>query len=80
MKERFEEMTLDQLDAIREVMCYLYPPMESVHNDTASHLWDDLEDVRLHKMAEYHNSDEYRHKCEEADDLYRSMFTGEALA
>ena len=26
MKERFEEMTLDQLDAIREVMCYLYPP------------------------------------------------------
>ena len=26
MKERFENMTLDQLDAIREVMCYLYPP------------------------------------------------------
>ena len=26
MKERFEQMTLEQLDAIYEVMCYLYPP------------------------------------------------------
>ena len=80
MKERFEEMTLDQLDAIREVMCYLYPPTESIQDDTASRLWDDLEDVRLRKMAEYHASDEYKQKCAEADELYRSMFTGEALS
>ena len=47
MKKRFEKMTLDQLDAIREVMCYLYPPTESIQDDTASRLWDDLEDVRI---------------------------------
>lgn len=76
MKERFEEMTLDQLDAIREVMCYLYPPMESIQDETAYHLWDDLEDVRLRKMEEYHNSDEYKRKCAETDELYRSLFEG----
>ena len=79
MKERFEEMTLDQLTAIREVMCYLYPPMESIQNETASQLWDDLEEVRFQKMAEYHESDEYKKKRQEADDLYRSMFEGSFL-
>lgn len=76
MKECFEKMTLDQLDAIREVMCYLYPPMESIQDETASHLWDDLEDVRLRKMAEYHASAEYKQKCAEADELYQSLFEG----
>ena len=27
MKERFERMTLDQLYAVRETLCYLSPPM-----------------------------------------------------
>lgn len=74
MKERFERMTLDQLDAIREVLCYLYPPMESIDNDTAYYLWEDLEDVRLRKMAEYRESDEYKRKVAEANALYASMF------
>ena len=45
MKERFENMTLDQLDAIREVMCYLYPPTESIMDTCARQLWGDLEEV-----------------------------------
>lgn len=73
MKERFEEMTLDQLDAIREVMCYLYPPMEGM-DETASHLWHDLENVRLQKFTEYQASDEYKQKCTETDELYKSLF------
>ena len=52
MKERFEEMTLDQLDAIHDVMCYLYPPMEGM-DETAARLWHDLEDVRTQKFTEY---------------------------
>ena len=76
MKERFEEMTLDQLDAIREVMCYLYPTMEGHQDDTAARLWHDLEDVRLEKFVEYQASDEYKQKCAETDELYKSLFTG----
>lgn len=74
MKERFEQMTLEQLDAIREVLCYLYPPMESIDIDTASELWNELEEVRLRKMAEYRESDEYKRKVAESDALYASMF------
>ena len=76
MKERFENMTLDQLDAIREVMCYLYPPTESIRDEAASHLWNDLEAVRSQKTAEWLSSDEYKQKCKETDDLYQSMFKG----
>ena len=76
MKERFEEMTLDQLDAIREVMCYLHPPMESIQDDTAARLWHDLEDVRIQKFTEYQSSDEYKRKCAETDELYKSLFKG----
>lgn len=79
MKERFEEMTLDQLDAIREVMCYLYPPMEGM-DETAERLWHDLENVRLKKIVEYQASDEHKRKCAATDELYRSLFTGEVLA
>lgn len=79
MKKRFEEMTLDQLDAIREVMCYLYPPMESIQDETANHLFHDLEDVRLRKMTEYNASEERRRKREESDALYRSLFIAEVL-
>ena len=74
MKERFEQMTLEQLDAIYEVMCFLYPPMEGVESDTASDLWDDLEAVRLRKMTEYHESDEFKRKVAESDALCASMF------
>ena len=74
MKERFEEMTLDQLDAIRDVMCYLYP--EAIEDDTAERLWHDLEDVRLKKLVEYQASDEYKRKCAETDELYKSLFKG----
>ena len=75
MKERFEEMTLDQLVAIREVMCYLYPPMEGM-DETAARLWHDLEDVRTQKFSEYQSSDEYKRKCAETDELYKSLFKG----
>lgn len=74
MKERFESMTLDQLDAIHEVLCYLYPPMDSIENETAYDLWNDLEEVRLRKIAEYKQSDEYKAKKAESDALYASMF------
>ena len=76
MKERFEEMTLDQLDAIREVMCYLYPTMEGPQDDAAARLWHDLEDVRLEKFVEYQAGDEYKRKCAETGDLYKSLFKG----
>ena len=76
MKERFEEMTLDQLDAIREVMCYLYPSMEGIQDETAARLWHDLEDVRGQKFAGYQASDEYKQKCSDTDGLYRSLFKG----
>ena len=74
MKERFERMTLDQLDAIREVLCYLYPPMESIENDIVSNLWNDLEEAIIHKAAEYHESDEYKVKKAEAEASYAAMF------
>ncbi len=74
MKERFEEMTLDQLDAIRDVMRYLYP--EAIEDDTAERLWHDLENVRLKKIVEYQASDEYKQKCAETDALYNSLFLG----
>ena len=74
MKERLERMTIDQLDAIREVLCYLYPPMESTENDTASALWDALEDVRLRKMSEYRQSEEYKAKVAEVNDIYSTLF------
>ena len=77
MKERFEHMTLDQLDAIREVMCYLYTPTESIRDEAAHHLWDELEEVRSQKTAEWLASDEYKQKCKETDDLYHSMFKGD---
>lgn len=76
MKERFENMSLAQLDAIREVMCYLYPPTESILDEAARHLWDELEEVRSRKTAEWLASDEYKQKCKETDDLYQSMFKG----
>lgn len=76
MKERFENMTLDQLDAIREVMCYLYPPTESIMDTCARQLWCELEEVRNQKWAKYLASDEYKKKCEEADNLYQSMLKG----
>ena len=72
MKERFKQMTLDHLDAIREVLCYLYPPMEGIDDDTVSGLWDDLEEARMRKMAEHEQSD--KAKREETDALYASMF------
>lgn len=74
MKERFEEMTIQQLDAIREVLCYLYPPTESIEDDTAQHLWDDLEEVLAGKRDEYEQSDEYKARKAESDALYASMF------
>lgn len=74
MKERFEQMTLEQLDAIREVLCYLYPPMESIRDDAAAHLWDDLEEVRLRKSAEWVESDEYKRKCEAVQKEYEEFF------
>lgn len=74
MNERLERMTIDQLDAIREVLCYLYPPMESTENDTASALWDALEDVRLRKMSEFGQSEEYKAKVAEVNDIYSTLF------
>ena len=74
MKERFEEMPIQQLDAIREVLCYLYPTAESIESDTASDLWDSLEETRLRKMAEYEQSDECKARKAESDALYASMF------
>lgn len=74
MKERFDGMSLDQLDAIREVLCYLYPPTESIKDDTAQCLWDDLEEVLSHKRAEYEQNDECKAKKAESDALYASMF------
>ena len=55
MKERFENMTLDQLDAIREVMCYLSPPMASMQDATASDLRDELEAVRHPELTVSHS-------------------------
>ena len=74
MKERFEEMTIQQLDAIREVLCYLYPPTDSIKDDTVQHLWDDLEEALAGKRAEYEQSDEYKARKAESDALYASMF------
>ena len=42
MKERFEEMTLDQLDAIHETLCYLFDPDHKMTAGEAQ-LWSDLE-------------------------------------
>ena len=74
MKERFEQMTLDQLYAIRETMCYLYPPMEGIEDETANQLWYDLEDVLFRKLDEYYNSDEYRAKCARAQEDLKALF------
>lgn len=76
MKERFERMTLDQLDAIYEVLCYLYPPMEAPPNDTVAYLYADLKEVRLRKSAEWVESDEYKRKCEETQREYEIFFLG----
>ena len=76
MKERFERMTLDQLDAIHEVLCYLYPPMESIQNEGVYHLVSDLDEVRTRKRAEYLKSDEYKQACEEADANFMAVFGG----
>lgn len=64
MKERFERMTLGQLYAVRETMCYLYPPMEN-HGSSIAQLFADLDDVMCRKSAEWHQSDEYKAKCEQ---------------
>ena len=76
MKERFERMTLDQLDAIYEVLCYLYPPIEAPPNDTVAYLYADLKEVRLRKSAEWVESDEYKRKCEETQREYEIFFLG----
>lgn len=75
MKERFEEMTLDQLDAIHETLCYLFDPDHKMTAGEAQ-LWSDLEYVRSQKFSKYLTSDEYKQKCKETDDLYQSMFKG----
>lgn len=64
MKERFERMTLDQLYAVRETLCYLSPPMEN-HGSSIAQLFADLDDVMCRKSAEWHRSDEYKAKCEQ---------------
>lgn len=69
MKERFETMTLDQLDAVREVLCYLYPPME-----TPCSLLDELEEVRDRKLAEYQRSGSYQAMRAENSALYAALF------
>lgn len=43
MKERFERMTLDQLYAVRETLCYLSPPMEN-HGSSIAQLFADLDE------------------------------------
>lgn len=68
MKDRFEKMSIEQLYAAREVLTYLYPPME-----TACDLLDDLDEVLARKLTEYEQSDEYKAKKAETDALYASL-------
>lgn len=83
MKERFESMTLEQLEAINEVMMYLYPSMYGFSNEgamdievssRAEYTVEILDEVLSRKRAEYEQSDEYKAKKAESDALYASMF------
>ena len=83
MKERFEQMTLEQLEAIHEVMMYLYPSMYGFFNEgamdievssRAEYTREILDDVLTRKRAEYEQSGEYKAKKAEVDALYASMF------
>ena len=83
MKERFEQMTLEQLEAINEVMMYLYPSMYGFFNEGAmdievpshaEYMREILNDVLFRKRAEYEQSDEYKAKKAEAAALYASLF------
>ena len=83
MKERFESMTLEQLEAINEVMMYLYPSMYGFFNEgamdievsgRAEYTVEILDEVLSRKRAEYEQSDEYTAHQEERDDLDASMF------
>ena len=83
MKERFERMTLDQLESINEVMMYLYPSMYGFFNegamdievsDRTEYTREVLDEVLIRKRAEYEQSDEYKAKKAEVDALYASMF------
>lgn len=83
MKESFERMTLEQLEAINEVMMYLYPSMYGFFNEgamdievssRAEYTREILDDVLSRKRAEYEQSDECKAKREEVDALYASMF------
>ena len=64
MKERFERMTLDQLYAVRETTCNLPTPRDN-HGSSIAQLFADLDDVMCRKSAEWHQSDEYKAKCEQ---------------
>ena len=83
MKERFEKMTLDQLEAINEVMMHLYPSMYGFFNEgamdievssRAEYTREILDEVLSCKRAEYEQSDEYKAKKAEVDALYASLF------
>ena len=83
MKERFEQMTLEQLEAIHEVMMYLYPSMYGFSNEgamdievssRAEYTREILDEVLTRKRAEYEQSDEYKAKKTEVDALYASLF------
>lgn len=83
MKERFERMTLDQLEAINEVMMYLYPSAYGFFNEgamdievssRAEYTVEILDEVLTRKRAEYEQSHEYKAKKEEVNALYASMF------
>ena len=83
MKERFEQMTLEQLEAINEVMMYLYPSMYGFFNEgamdieissRAEYTREILDDVISRKRAEYEQSDEFKRKVAESDALYASLF------
>lgn len=83
MKERFEQMTLAQLEAVNEVMMYLYPSMYGFFNEgamdievssRAEYTREILNEVLARKRAEYEQSDECKAKRAEVDALYASMF------
>lgn len=74
MKEQFETMTLDQLRACRDLMCYLYPAADAFPTVTAEQTWYDLDEVLTRKQAEYYESDECKQKRAEVDALYASLF------
>ena len=83
LKEDFERMTLEQLEAINEIMMYLYPSMYGFFNEgamdievssRAEYTRETLDEVLARKRAEYEQSDECKAKRAEADALYASMF------